>query len=259
MNLVCTTPACPVYTSSDVPKPIPDVTTITSTVNVGGSFTLTDVNVTLSIAHTWDSDLDVFLISPQGARVELFTDVGGSADNFTNTVLDDECATSIASGAAPFTGCYRPEGSLSAFIGEHSSGVWTLEITDDAGADTGTLQAWSLELCSAGDDVDSDGDGWTNGEESHVGTDPMDACPDFTGSPGLCPGPACDGDDAWPLDMNVDTAVTVPGDVLAYRGNIGESVDTYPELQRLDLNADGAITVPGDVLMYRDRIGETCT
>jgi hypothetical protein len=57
----------------------------------------------------------------------------------------------------------------------------------------------------------------------------------------------------------MDTAVTVPGDVLAYRGNIGISVGTDPALRRLDLNADGAITVPGDVLAYRGMIGASCT
>jgi len=141
---------CNTYTSTDVPKSIPDLTTVTSTLNVGSSFALTDVNAgPLNITHTYDADLDVFLISPHGTRVELFTDVGGSGDNFTNTVLDDECATSIASGAAPFTGCYRPEGSLSALDGQSSAGVWTLEVTDDYAVDTGTLQSWQLELCGA--------------------------------------------------------------------------------------------------------------
>jgi subtilisin-like proprotein convertase family protein len=154
------TPAgCTTYTSTDVPKSIPDQTTITSTLNVGDWLTLTDVNVgPLNIAHTWDSDLDVFLISPLGTRVELFTDVGSNGANFTDTVLDDECATSIASGTAPFTGCYQPEGSLSAVDGQSSNGVWTLEVTDDMPPDPGTLQSWQLELCRACTGPDPDGD-----------------------------------------------------------------------------------------------------
>jgi len=170
---------CTTYTSSDVPKSILDLTTVTSTLNVGDSFTLADVNAgPLNITHTWDSDLDVFLVSPQGTRVELFTDVGSSGDNFTNTILDDECATSIASGTAPFTGCYQPEGSLADFDGESSSvlesppnGIWTLEITDDAGLDAGTLQSWQLQLCGA-TPTDADGDGCTASQEAYGAPSP---------------------------------------------------------------------------------------
>lgn len=139
---------CNTYASTDVPKAIPDLSTITSTLTVGASFTLRDVNAgPLSITHTWDADLLVYLISPAGTTVELFTNVGGSGDNFTNTVLDDEAATSIVSGVAPFAGTYRPEGLLSAVDGQTSAGVWTLRITDAAGGDIGTLNSWSLRLC----------------------------------------------------------------------------------------------------------------
>jgi C1A family cysteine protease/subtilisin-like proprotein convertase family protein len=252
VNLVCTAPACIVYTSSDVPKPIPDVTTIVSTVNVGGAFALTDATVRLSIDHTWDADLDVFLISSHGTRVELFTDVGGSGDHFTNTFLDDECIRSIGSGAAPFTGCYRPEGALSAVDGQNASGVWTLEVTDDEAIVAGTLQSWSLELCGAS--LDSDGDGWSDGDEGYIGTDSLDACPDVVGSPGLCPGPSCNGDDAWPPDINVDTWANIL-DVLLYKPIMITSVPPSPA--RFDLNADGDINIL-DVLLYKPIIMTQC-
>jgi len=150
---------CNTYTSSDVPKAIPDKSTITSTLNVVDSFSLIDVNVgPLNITHGWDSDLTVNLISPLGTRVLLFTYVGGDGDSFISTVLDDECATSIASGTAPFTGCYQPEGSLSALDAQSSNGVWTLEVTDGWEGWAGTLQSWQLELCRpcTGPDADSD-------------------------------------------------------------------------------------------------------
>jgi hypothetical protein len=73
----------------------------------------------------------------------LFQDIGGSGNNFTNTYLDDEAAASITSGAPPFTGIFRPVGSFSVVDGLSMTGVWTLEITDDAGGDTGTLlRSW---------------------------------------------------------------------------------------------------------------------
>jgi hypothetical protein len=115
----------PVWLSSpDVPKGLPDQQTVVSTLTVSGQASpLVDVEVRVDITHTWDADLDVYLISPSGTRVELFTDVGSSGDNFTDTILDDQAGVGIASGVAPFTGSYRPEGSLSALARQNPRGV----------------------------------------------------------------------------------------------------------------------------------------
>jgi hypothetical protein len=112
------------------------------------------------------------------------------------------------------------------------------------------------------DDLDDDGDQFTDVIEAYLPTDSCDACPDFTGTPGLCPGPTCDGDDVWPLDNNVDTYVTVVGDVLNYAGRIGATGGPPPSsnwMQRLDLNKDNFVTVVGDVLKFSGKIGASCT
>ncbi len=141
---------CTTYTSTDVPKAISNLTTITGTLPVAAAFALTDVNVTIgSIVHTYDGDLDIYILHPDGTAVELSTDNGGSGDNFTNTVFDDEAATAITAGSAPFTGSYRPEGSLAALDGKTSAGTWRLRIYDDSNGDTGTLNGWGLTLCGA--------------------------------------------------------------------------------------------------------------
>jgi subtilisin-like proprotein convertase family protein len=141
-------PGCAVYNSTDVPKTIADLVTVTSNLSVAGTGTLTDVNVrNLRIAHTYDSDLNVYLVSPAGTQVELFTAVGGNGNDFTNTWLDDAASQAIANGTAPFTGLYKPEGLLSAFNGQNRNGTWQLRITDTAADDAGQLTAWSLELC----------------------------------------------------------------------------------------------------------------
>ncbi len=133
--------------SDDMNVPLPDLATTTSTATVGGlSGRILDLDVRLSINHTYDADLDVYLYNSGGTRVELFTDVGGSGDNFVNTFLDDEASTAITAGSAPFSGWYRPEEALSAFDGLDPNGLWTLEITDDASGDTGTLVSWSLQI-----------------------------------------------------------------------------------------------------------------
>ena len=98
--------------------------------------------------------------------------------------------------------------------------------------------------------LDSDSDGFTDAVEAYLGTDPLDACRDDP------------SDDAWPLDMNKDTFITVAGDVFYFRGRIGETGGPPPNANwwvRLDFNMDNFITVAGDVFIYRGMIGATCS
>jgi uncharacterized delta-60 repeat protein len=138
------------YASTDVPVVIPDnqVSTVTSTITVSGaSGPITDLNVTLDVSHTWDDDLIISLVGPTGKTVKLIEHRGLDRDNFTNTVLDDEAAQSIAPPAsAPFTGSFRPEEPLSAFDGLDPNGVWTLKIQDTFDTEGGRLNAWSLAI-----------------------------------------------------------------------------------------------------------------
>jgi subtilisin-like proprotein convertase family protein len=141
---------CTTYASSDVPKTISDGATVYSNLTVADSFSLTDVNLTIgSIVHTYDGDLDIYLEHPDNTAVELSTDNGSSGNNYTSTVFDDEAATAITAGSPPFTGSFKPEGSLAALDGKTSAGTWQLRIYDDSSLDTGTLNAWSLTLCGA--------------------------------------------------------------------------------------------------------------
>jgi subtilisin-like proprotein convertase family protein len=111
--------------------------------NIGTAFAIE--NVTLNITHTWASDLDIQLISPDGTAWELTSDNGGSGDNYTNTMFVDG-APSITTGAAPFTGTFQAEQGpfATGFDGDNAGGLWTLSICDDAGGDVGTLNSWSI-------------------------------------------------------------------------------------------------------------------
>ncbi|UCH87408.1 MAG: hypothetical protein JSU97_03185 [Dehalococcoidia bacterium] len=102
------------------------------------------------------------------------------------------------------------------------------------------------DIGDACDDSDADADGFLDAVELHVGTDPLDACPDDS------------SDDAWPLDINMDGTITVVGDVLSFGRHIGATPDEPEWWQRLDLNADDVITAVGDMLLYGGRIGESC-
>ncbi|MFN0018760.1 MAG: VWA domain-containing protein [Pirellulaceae bacterium] len=133
-----------IYPSANVPVSIASNSTQVSTLTIGDSLTISDLDVQLNITHTFDSDLDVFLVAPGGQRIELFTDVGSGGDNFNGTILDAEATTVITSGTAPFAGVYRPEGNLQLLSGLNSQGTWKLEVSDDASGDVGTLNSWSL-------------------------------------------------------------------------------------------------------------------
>jgi subtilisin-like proprotein convertase family protein len=139
------------YPSSDVPKQILDLATVTSNVVVADTSIVTDVNVkNINITHTFDGDLILTLIGPNAARVTLVNRRGSSGDNFVNTALDDASANPVASAAVPFTGTFSPEQPLSALNGIPANGTWKLEVQDAANVDTGSLTSWTLELSVQG-------------------------------------------------------------------------------------------------------------
>ena len=71
--------------------------------------------VCMRINHTYDSDLVVQLIAPDGTMVNLFSGVGGAGDNFTNTCLNQSATTSINSGSPPFNGTFKPQETIGNF------------------------------------------------------------------------------------------------------------------------------------------------
>ena len=60
----------PVYT------PIRDNATAISRISVNDTFLVRDVEVEINMDHEWSPDLRVFLVGPDGDRVELIRDVG---------------------------------------------------------------------------------------------------------------------------------------------------------------------------------------
>lgn len=147
---------CDVLSATDVPIDILETGNGTdnymSVVTVSENSPITDINVRINIPHDWNNDLDIFLISPVGTIVELSTDNGNdNDDDYIDTVFDQEAATSITDGTAPFTGTFIPEGDLSVLYGEMSGGDWTLSVDDDFGqADGGQITEFTLEICTLG-------------------------------------------------------------------------------------------------------------
>lgn len=102
--------------------------------------------ICINITHTWDEDLDISLIAPDGTEVLLTSANGGSGDNYTNTCFNNSAPVSIMAGSAPFTGFYRPQGDLSIINNNQDpNGIWILHIRDTYPfADQGTLHNWSI-------------------------------------------------------------------------------------------------------------------
>jgi subtilisin-like proprotein convertase family protein len=142
--------------------PIPDLTTTNIPIIVSGFVgTLADVNLSVYLTHTYDSDLTLSLIGPDATTVVLASASGGSGDNFgsacspasSRTTFDDAALTPIASGAAPFVGSFHPQGTLSSFNGKTGAavnGTWTLRITDAVSGDFGTFSCASLVIAPTG-------------------------------------------------------------------------------------------------------------
>ncbi|MBG80073.1 MAG: hypothetical protein CMJ39_05095 [Phycisphaerae bacterium] len=128
------------YVSTDTPIAIQDNSEFTSTIEVSDSYCVADVDVVMDITHTYIGDLEVILTSPEGSSVYLHNRSGGSADDILVTYDDD------GEGVLP-----DGPGELNDFFTEGGTGVWTLLVRDNAGADVGTLNGWSLKIASTGD------------------------------------------------------------------------------------------------------------
>ena len=101
----------------------------TIVVDAGGA-TVSAVEVMLDITHTYIGDLIVELTSPGGTRVMLHNRSGGTLENIY--------------GWCP--GDLEPAEDMNAFIGDPADGTWIINVSDNAGIDTGTLNDWCVKV-----------------------------------------------------------------------------------------------------------------
>jgi subtilisin-like proprotein convertase family protein len=222
---ICLIASCPAgtskyaFTSTDVPKAIPDLATGTSTIAVADLGLVADVAVRVNIAHTFDADVDLSLTAPGGSN-DLSSDNGSGGDNFTNTVFVDSAPTSITTGSAPFTGSFQPEELFASLYGTPLEGDWDLVGTDDESGAAGTINSYQLLVCACDfgsgacefgeacrDGLDNDENGDTDCEEAACATDPF-CIPEANCTDGLdedldgdadCADADCDGLDGCEL------------------------------------------------------------
>lgn len=102
-------------------------------------------SVCIDLTHTWDSDLDISLVAPDGTLILLSSANGGDGDGYTSC-FNNTATTSIMQGSAPFNGTWRPQGQLGRVNNlQDPNGTWYLRIHDTyAFADWGILFNWSI-------------------------------------------------------------------------------------------------------------------
>lgn len=133
---------------------IVDLQCISRTITVPSALLVADLNVPVSITHTYRGDLDITLTSPLGTAVDLTSDNGAGANNLL-VVFDDSAATPIVGDAANHASTQqrRPEAALAAFNGQNAVGTWTLAICDDEALDVGTFNSYSLVFVAQNADL----------------------------------------------------------------------------------------------------------
>lgn len=140
------------------PVPIPDNNGAGAQLTIpvaGFAETLSHVAVRVRITHTFDGDLVLRLLGPDGTVVVLSYQVGGAGAGFgtdcpadgNDTTFDDTAATSVIAGTAPFVGSYRPQQALSAYAGKSGAevnGSWQFQAIDLGPADIGNIECVTL-------------------------------------------------------------------------------------------------------------------
>jgi uncharacterized delta-60 repeat protein len=120
--------------------------TITVDYTTPVEYRIADVNVTIdSVIHSNDSDLD-FVLQHNGITDTLIKQAMLSGENFIGTILNDSATTDLGNGTAPYTGSFRPDSPLFAFVAKTVNGDWVLSIINHASGSTGILKAWSLHF-----------------------------------------------------------------------------------------------------------------
>jgi subtilisin-like proprotein convertase family protein len=143
------------FSTGNIAVPINDNSTVDVPIVVPSVGSVISVQALVRLNHTFDADIDMFLIDPAAHSVELSTDNGGNGDNYgsgtndcsgTPTTFTDAASTSITAGASPFAGLFAPEQPLSNLFGDATGGTWKLRVTDDALVDTGTIGCFKLKI-----------------------------------------------------------------------------------------------------------------
>jgi hypothetical protein len=142
-------------TSSNLGIPDGSFASLSTTIEEAGQ--ITDLNVAVRVTHPAAQELSLSLgvsypgvssssalaIREGGAGADYGT---GNADcSGTLTVFDEQAATSIGDGTAPFTGSYRPVVPFGSYF--QTRGTWRFAVSDIGGGFSGgAIRCWELRV-----------------------------------------------------------------------------------------------------------------
>jgi subtilisin-like proprotein convertase family protein len=113
--------------------------------NIPDSNIIDYISVSVGVDHTYIRDLKIQIQDPNGNTFAKLWDLDcNDQDNLDITFKDGNPSVVCAEP----TGNYSPTTPLSVFSGLNSSGDWNISISDTGVGDTGTLDYWSIEVCS---------------------------------------------------------------------------------------------------------------
>jgi len=267
-------PGTPVVFDGESNVGIDDAAGAVSTATVSGvASRLHDVDVTVSISHATAADLDIFLTSPSGRRIDLATDIGGgNGDLYHATVFDDQAGLPIGDLELPPDGeaftAVVPEGALSAFMGEDPNGQWTLTVVDDSAGFDGEIDSWSLAITVAtacGDGVQDAGEACDDGNQVNGDGCDLNCTPTACGNGVVSPGEDCDdgntaGGDACPStcengELSCDDCIDNDGNGLVDAADPACEPTTVTLLNASVVAAKGKLKIVGAVALPADLTG----
>ena len=122
---------------------------ITDSITIPKIATITDIDLFIALNHTFERDLTIRLVAPNGSSVIVYDGEGfvPNSDNIV-TIFDDNSPHSmIEDSLVQFGTTIKPSNAMnSVFSGSNSLGVWRLLINDGQALDTGRLYAWGLRI-----------------------------------------------------------------------------------------------------------------
>ena len=257
-TLVPLPPAPAPFTTCVVPNvaiPDGDPAGIDNTLAITQTEGIADLNLYIRATHTWVGDLIFTLTHPDNSTSVIAIDRPGHTttgfgcsgndidvwvdDEGADTAIENQCSNLPAISGRAIGGDPPSATLLATFDGLPADGIWTLNASDNANGDTGTLNEWCLEITPASDYIwqgieDSD---WNNVNNWAGG-----AVPGATDSVVLDPS-YLTGAMAWPvlevdptvdnLTVEADAELTIPAGrtltvngTLTNNGTLRQSIDT---------------------------------
>ncbi len=140
------------YTATDYSNAIlASVANSTASVplTITGGYTIGDINVNITMSHTYVQDMTISLQGPASIGspiIILLQEPCGDNDNI-NCTMDDDGLAPACVGNPAISGPIAPFDSLSALNSLSADGEWTLLIDDPYNGDGGTVSLFSINMC----------------------------------------------------------------------------------------------------------------